>query len=203
MTDLSDSGGEADRGSDFEAFFMANHQAIVALAASIGGRADAEDIAQEAMLTAREQWPMVAAHPNPAAWIRRVVINRSVSARRRSGARNRAVERLGRERQSSLPSPSALDEPIWMAVAGLPERQRAAVALHYLEDRPVAEIAEILGCARSTAKVHLHRGRRALAEALATDAGREAQAGPESDDIQHSVGAADLRDERSDDDRAR
>jgi len=40
------------------------------------------------------------------------------------------------------------------------------VALHYLEDRPVAEIAEILDMKAATVKVHLHRGRLALARRL-------------------------------------
>lgn len=48
----------------------------------------------------------------------------------------------------------------------LPKKQRAAVVLHYLEDLPVAAIADILECAPATAKVHLHRGRKALAERL-------------------------------------
>ena len=48
----------------------------------------------------------------------------------------------------------------------LPARQAQAVALHYLEDRSLAEIARILGCAEGTVKAHLHRGRRALADAL-------------------------------------
>jgi RNA polymerase sigma-70 factor, ECF subfamily len=59
------------------------------------------------------------------------------------------------------------DHEFWDAVRGLPDRQAQAIALHYLEDRPVADIAEILGCAPATVKVHLHRGRRALADALA------------------------------------
>ena len=40
------------------------------------------------------------------------------------------------------------------------------MALHYLEDRPVADIAEVLGIAENTVKVHLHRGRQALAATL-------------------------------------
>jgi RNA polymerase sigma-70 factor (ECF subfamily) len=66
------------------------------------------------------------------------------------------------------------DHEFWDAVRALPARQAQAIALHYLEDRPVAEIAEILGCAPATVKVHLHRGRRALADTLvpATEEGR-------------------------------
>lgn len=40
------------------------------------------------------------------------------------------------------------------------------MALHYLDDRSVAQIADALGCAEGTVKVHLHRGRLALARAL-------------------------------------
>jgi RNA polymerase sigma-70 factor (ECF subfamily) len=51
-------------------------------------------------------------------------------------------------------------------VRRLPARQAAAVALHYLEDRPVTEVASILGCAEGTAKAHLHKGRTNLAKLL-------------------------------------
>ncbi len=40
------------------------------------------------------------------------------------------------------------------------------MALFYLEDRPVAEIADILGCAVNTAKAHLYQGRATLARCL-------------------------------------
>ena len=42
----------------------------------------------------------------------------------------------------------------------------AAFHVGVLPNRPVAEIAEILGCAEGTVKVHLHRARLALARAL-------------------------------------
>jgi len=54
----------------------------------------------------------------------------------------------------------------WREVRRLPRRQAQAVALFYLEETSVAEIAEVLGCAESTVKVHLHRGRQALAKRL-------------------------------------
>jgi RNA polymerase sigma-70 factor (ECF subfamily) len=56
-------------------------------------------------------------------------------------------------------------------VRALPKRQSQAIALHYLEDLPVAEIAEILECAESTVKVHLHKGRKRLADRLDLDLG--------------------------------
>jgi RNA polymerase sigma-70 factor (ECF subfamily) len=62
------------------------------------------------------------------------------------------------------PAPPDLD--VADAVNRLPRGQRVAIVLHYYEDRPVAEIARILGCTESTARVHLHKGRKRLAELL-------------------------------------
>ena len=41
--------------------------------------------------------------------------------------------------------------------------------LHYVEDRSVAEIADVLECSVGSVKTHLSRGRAALARALAHD----------------------------------
>ena len=49
----------------------------------------------------------------------------------------------------------------------LSPRQRAAVALYYLDDRPVDEIAHLMGVSTSTVKQHLHRARAELALVLA------------------------------------
>src|SRR3954469_18257840 len=61
-------------------------------------------------------------------------------------------------------SPADLD--LMKQIAQLPAGQRAAIVLHYLEDRPVAEVADVLQCSVATAKVHLHRGRKRLAVLL-------------------------------------
>ena len=56
------------------------------------------------------------------------------------------------------------DIDLWNAVRTLPPRQRAVVALYYLEDMSVSEVADIVGCSQSTVSVHLHRARHRLAE---------------------------------------
>lgn len=48
----------------------------------------------------------------------------------------------------------------------LPPNQRAAIVLHYYADRPVREVAAVLGVTPATARVHLHRARRRLRELL-------------------------------------
>ena len=58
------------------------------------------------------------------------------------------------------------DDPHVTAVRRLPDRQAHVVALHYLEDRLVAETAAILELAEGTVKAHLHKARLALARSL-------------------------------------
>jgi RNA polymerase sigma-70 factor (ECF subfamily) len=65
-----------------------------------------------------------------------------------------------------MPALDADDAEFWAAVRSLPRRQAQVVALRYLEDRSVAEIAEILGTATGTVKKHLHDGRQAVAHRL-------------------------------------
>ena len=52
------------------------------------------------------------------------------------------------------------------AVRSLPRRDAALVALYHLEDRPLSEVAEVLGMSVGSAVVALHRARRRLAELL-------------------------------------
>ena len=48
----------------------------------------------------------------------------------------------------------------------LSPKQRAAVVLHYFEDRPLPEVAGIIGCSHATAKVHVFKARKRLAVLL-------------------------------------
>lgn len=139
------------------------------LIATTGDRWVAEELAQEAFARAYRDWKDVASYDNPGGWLHQVAHNLAASRFRRLGAEARAMLRLrGMRRTPTEVGPVGHDEKFWAEVRKLPDRQAQAVALHYLEDRPVAEIAEIMGCAENTAKVHLHRARRRLADRLQT-----------------------------------
>jgi RNA polymerase sigma-70 factor (ECF subfamily) len=121
----------------------------------------AEDVAQDAFTQLHVHWRKVSGYERPEAWVRRVAVRIAIRTTQRDERRrhlHRAVEpqtvRDGR------------DPDLMEALKRLPPRQRAAIALHYLEDRPVDEVASILGCAPSTARVHLHKARQRLAEML-------------------------------------
>jgi len=75
-----------------------------------------------------------------------------------------------RETSSEVPEGSydlpSVSEPIYEALPELSANQRVAIVLHYYADKPVAEIASIMGCSPATVAVHLHRGRNRLRELL-------------------------------------
>jgi RNA polymerase sigma-70 factor, ECF subfamily len=153
--------------ASFEALYRSDFNAVIGLAYGLSGsRSAAEELAQEAFLAAHRRWDTVGAYDDPGAWVRRVVVNRSVSLVRRRLAEARALTRLSNQRRALPVEMAPESEAFWAHVRALPRRQAQAVALHYLDDRPVADIATILGCSEATVKVHLHRGRKALAERL-------------------------------------
>jgi RNA polymerase sigma-70 factor (ECF subfamily) len=149
---------------DYTTFFRREVRSLVALAAAIAGADRAEEIAQEALLRAHREWDRIAQYDKPGAWVRRVTINLATSSRRRRSSEQRALERAGSRRQLDAPPPEI--DGFWALVRRLPQRQAAAVALHYLDDLSIADIADALGCAEGTAKAHLHQARRTLAEQL-------------------------------------
>ena len=57
----------------------------------------------------------------------------------------------------------------WTMVRRLPTRQAQVLALHYVEDRPVRDIAELLGIAEGTVKASMHQARERLGRKLETE----------------------------------
>jgi len=147
---------------DFTAFYRREYRSVVGLAYVLSGsRSGAEELAQEAFAAAYREWGRVARLDSPEAWVRRVVSNRSVSRFRRATAETRAVLRLDDRRTVPEFSPETVD--LWRAVRRLPRRQAQAIALRYLLDLPVEEVAAGLGCGVETARTHLKRARATLA----------------------------------------
>jgi RNA polymerase sigma-70 factor (ECF subfamily) len=139
----------------------------------LGDRAEAEDVAQEAMMRLwraapdwRQDGPAV-----PATWLYRVVANLCVDRLRRAGRMDalddpdRAADgRPGVVAQMvQADRMAALDA----ALARLPERQRQAVVLRHIEGLTNPEIAQILDIGVEAVESLTARGKRALSAALA------------------------------------
>lgn len=137
-------------------------------------RETAEDALQEALTVIWKKRRAVAGHPNPQALILRIAITTAIDALRRERRRWRyeaperpdgrtggTTEAVGKDTENR-----ELREAILEAVGRLPRRQAAAVILRFVEDRSYGEVAQAMGCSETTVRVHVLRGRAALAKRL-------------------------------------
>ena len=157
---------QAIRIVSFSAFYEAEYRPMVRLAVALVGRRDvAEELVQDAFVTLHGRWDRVSKYESPEAWLRRVVINRSMSALRRRAVEVRLLGRLSRLRERHSEVPEGEGE-IWQAVAALPKRQAQVIALMFVDDLTVTEIAAVLDCEENTVRTHLRRARQSLAARL-------------------------------------
>lgn len=123
----------------------------------------AEQVAQDAFTELFRRWSRLRRYDRPDLWVRRVAI------RRAQREVSRAVRRQTLERSLPVPTAQELELPdpaLVAAIRELPPKQRAIVVLFYLEDRPMNDVATLVGCSPSTGFVQLHQARKRLAAAL-------------------------------------
>ena len=134
------------RGASFAALYERHVGRAVALATVLtGDRAAAEDIAHDAFIRVAARLHRIERDLRFDAYLQRSVINAC-----RSWHRRLSVERRFLARHRGEPVVPAPDAPFDARIAGalreLPHRQRAAVALRYLEDLSEEQTAEVLRC---------------------------------------------------------
>lgn len=150
----------------FDEVYQREYRALLGLGFVLtGSRPIAEDLVQDTFAEAHKRWGKVATYDNIEAWLRRVLVNKATSRGRRliAEAKMLTIVRARRAPDVTIPDDSS---EVWAAVRALPKRQAQTIALFYWEDRPIAEIADILGCGKETVKTHLQRARAALSQSL-------------------------------------
>jgi RNA polymerase sigma factor (sigma-70 family) len=185
---MQDSAGEPPAG-DERAWILAaaqgDHQAFSALVqryqhaalrvalALTGDRGLAEDVVQEAFLTAYTELRRFDADRRFLPWLLGITVHRAQTARRSR------VRLLRREWSldprhwlfRSAPDPQPLDcvleddqtRDLWTAIARLQPKLRQVIVLHYFAGLSVEAMASALDCSGGTVKSRLHYARRALA----------------------------------------
>jgi RNA polymerase sigma-70 factor (sigma-E family) len=140
----------------------------------LGDRAEAEDVAQEALARAALRWSRL--HERPEGWVCRVASNQAIDRYRR------------RRRQPQIPlgPVGVVDERLGergdlvAALRKLPRRQRQVVVLRYLADFSEADVAVALGCSVGAVKSQASRGLASLRRHL------NGRSDPEGDDVRAS-----------------
>lgn len=137
----------------FESFFDATRGPMVRLAYLLTGSvAQAEEAVQESFVRVYERWSTI---DEPGAYLRRAVVNRCSSWHRHRAVVRRAEPTVARA-ESYLDAPREADE-LAAALAQLPRRRRAVVALRFFEQLELADIADTLGISVGTVKSTLNR----------------------------------------------
>lgn len=136
-------------------------------------RGTAEDVVQDVLLKAHARWADIAPLDQPAAYVRRMIVNEYLSWRRK-WARLVPIGSVVPEGAVPDTAGHVADRAALVAEIGkLPPRQRAAVVMRYFADMTDSEIAADLGCSAGTVRSHLSH---ALA-ALRIQIGSSAEAG--------------------------
>lgn len=167
LVDLARSGDAAA----FESLVRSRMDATYRLSLAIlGDGADAADATQETFVAAWRQLPSLRDLDRFDAWLQRVAVNAcrmTLRSRGRRRVREIPMTELGGADESAFGAPARSDADLLRsALRHLTLDQRAVLALHHLEGRPVAEVAEVLGIPVGTAKSRLFKARSELEKAL-------------------------------------
>lgn len=150
---------------DFARLFELHHRRAYRLALLLcaGEAVLAEDSVSEAFACTYPKWKDGNVG-DFGTYLRRAVANEVKGSFRRRLRQRRLEDRRRADGGGSraIDDHVADQEQVWMALRQLPHKQRTAIVLRYYEDRPLAEVAEIMGTALGTAKAHVSRGRERL-----------------------------------------
>ena len=162
---------------------LERHQARTFRLASaiLANEADGRDVSQEAFLRLYQAAHRFDGRSRFSTWFYRIVVNLCIDHQRRNrwwrkfvplGASLDDAEGPPIDPPSEEPGPelaairSQSGAHLHQALAQLSPSQRAAVLLHVQEDLSSRELAAVLKCSETTARVHLHRGVSKLTKVL-------------------------------------
>jgi RNA polymerase sigma-70 factor (ECF subfamily) len=161
-----------DLDSGFVELFGAYRRLVFSVAVRVCGQwTEAEDLTAEAFLRAyralRGYPPERILTLKPRAWLVTILLN-VWRNHARAAARRPAPVDLATVTEPIDPGAdvaAVIDRrDTAQQLAQLPEQQRIAVVLRHVNDLPITEIAEVLGCPTGTVKSHISRGLRRLRE---------------------------------------
>ena len=127
-----------------------------------GDAALADDIAQDALVRAYVASGSFLGLSKFSTWLFRIAYNCYIDHCRRA-----RPEQISIDAAIAVPADDASDkafryQQLYQALEHLPEKEKAAIALFYFEDRSIKEISAILGIPSGTVKYHLSSGRAHL-----------------------------------------
>ena len=111
---------------------------------------DAQDAAAETFLSALRAYPRLRPDSDVRAWLVTIAHRKAVDVHR-TRARS-AVPLADLPDRAAPPDAPPADTELWDAVRALPDKQRMAVAYHYVADLPYAEVGRLMGTNEAAAR---------------------------------------------------
>jgi RNA polymerase sigma factor (sigma-70 family) len=142
----------------FEQVVVEHGPMVLRVCRAVLGPADAEDAWSETFLSALKAYPELPPDANVQAWLVTIAHRKAVDVTRAQARRPVPVGEIP-DRPGLA---DAWDGDLWDALARLPDKQRTAVAYHYLAGLPYREIAEITGGSTDAARRAAADGIKAL-----------------------------------------
>jgi len=131
-----------------------------------GEREAARDVVQEAWLAIVRGLHRLEDPAQFRAWAYRIVRHKCVDWTRRRVTQRKATHAATARADAAPPRPSDEIARLRAAMARLPQEQRAILALRYVDDLSLDEIARVFGIPRGTVKSRLYHARQRLKNVL-------------------------------------
>jgi RNA polymerase sigma-70 factor (sigma-E family) len=133
-----------------------------------GDRFLAEDLVQDVLSRTHRHWRRIETE-NPDAYLRAALVRAHLSWRRRRMSTEKVLAEMPEPGVGSVDFTQqfASRDELWSLLASLPRAQRAVMVLRFYEDLDDRRIAEVLGCAPVTVRVHASRALGTLRAGLA------------------------------------
>jgi RNA polymerase sigma factor (sigma-70 family) len=116
---------------------------VLRVCRAVLGPADADDAWSETFLSALRAYPRLPADANVEAWLVTIAHRKAIDVVRK--AKRFATPIADIDAEAIETGPDGADVDLTRSLARLPERQRYAVAYHYLGGLPYSEVAAIVG----------------------------------------------------------
>lgn len=129
----------------------------------VGARQDAEDVIQEAFISAFHHIERYREEATFGAWLKRIVINKALTHIRKNGRMMPLEEDFDvAMEETALPTEGISIDQVREAILELPDGFRTVLSLYLLEGYDHVEISEILGISVSTSKTQYMRAKEKL-----------------------------------------
>jgi RNA polymerase sigma factor (sigma-70 family) len=145
----------------FEQIVTDHGPVVLRVCQAVLGPQEAEDAWSETFLSALKAYPDLPPDANVEAWLVTIAHRKAIDVTRAAARRPVPVETLP-EHPSRTGRPEDWDGDLWRVLRALPDRQRQAVAYHYLAGLPYKEIADLCGGSTDAARRAAADGIKAL-----------------------------------------